>query len=528
MWVRELSSRAGAIILSTLLALGLGACQALDNISNDADSDVVYLTHRAVLSTNAASAEGVSTDASLLSARIFPGAMISGPGGQLLPNTDVISAEAIPGPKLQVRYTINPAAVYSDGQPLNCEDYLLAFIAAVMPSLFGSHLPLYQHAESLDCEPGSKTFTVHFEEGYGQRWREFFGPGTVLPFHKIVERANVDTPTAVKALKSFDKATLAPIAEVWRHGFDVAHFDPELQVSFGPYHITAVTDSGDIHVEANPQYYGNPPKLDSLTFRPRNSEQASHNASAAIVGDVLDGNLDDFLGQDNTQPLEQKSVVGERTDTLTLASGGVFAEVTARRALAACIDNAAVAKASSDNAGVQVPPVNTRVVSQPDPLYPRISQAIAPEIPGYVQNHADLSGKTIRLAYHGPNKRYQAMVQALGESCKTQGITVEDVSTADTTLADLVDARNPEEGFVDAFLSPVDPQNNVDLEPADPGRQNEILKTEQALWKNIVTIPLAAEPRSFAIDHRIGNVVVYTGPAGIGWNMDRWQLKATP
>ena len=51
---------------------------------------------------------------------------------------------------------------------------------------------------------------------------------------------------------------------------------------------------------------------------------------------------------------------------------------------------------------------------------------------------------------------------------------------------------------------------------------NQLREAEEQLWREVPGIPLAAQPRWFVIDRTVGNVVTYTGLAGIGWNMDRW------
>lgn len=45
---------------------------------------------------------------------------------------------------------------------------------------------------------------------------------------------------------------------------------------------------------------------------------------------------------------------------------------------------------------------------------------------------------------------------------------------------------------------------------------------EQELWEELPSIPIAAQPRTFIVDRAVTGVVPYTGPAGIGWNLDRW------
>ena len=80
------------------------------------------------------------------------------------------------------------------------------------------------------------------------------------------------------------------------------------------------------------------------------------------------------------------------------------------------------------------------------------------------------------------------------------------------------------EGTIDALLMPIDSQVEY---PAANNRVQELdalRRQENWLWREIPILPLSAQPRSFAIDQRVGNVVMYTGLSGIGWNMDRWSV----
>ena len=70
----------------------------------------------------------------------------------------------------------------------------------------------------------------------------------------------------------------------------------------------------------------------------------------------------------------------------------------------------------------------------------------------------------------------------------------------------------------------VDPKREF---PAANNRAQELsaLRAQEGfLWKELPSIPLAAQPRTFAVDESVRNVVPYTGLSGIGWNMDRWSL----
>ena len=82
----------------------------------------------------------------------------------MIPNTDLVTTQVIPGAERRVKYTLSEQAVFSDGTPVTCSDYLLAFTAGMNPEVFGSHMPLFDDASELNCTPGSKEFTVIFKE----------------------------------------------------------------------------------------------------------------------------------------------------------------------------------------------------------------------------------------------------------------------------------------------------------------------------------------------------------------------------
>ena len=75
---------------------------------------------------------------------------------------------------------------------------------------------------------------------------------------------------------------------------------------------------------------------------------------------------------------------------------------------------------------------------------------------------------------------------------------------------------------VDAFLGPVDPQTEYSTVESSMKNSAELKKTEEALWKDVPSIPLSAQPRVFLVRRDVEGVLPYTGVSGIGWNMDRW------
>lgn len=489
-----------------------------------------YLVDTALLTTNAGSEVGASSNTEALSGRLYPAVFVPGPAGQMIPNTDLMSTQVLPGTNRQVIYTIAEEARYSDGVPVTCTDFLLSYKAGVHEGLFGSHLPQTQDVLRLDCEPGQKRFTVVFDEDGGGRWRHLFGPGSTLPAHAIAAKAGLSTMELHAALQADDLEILGQVAPIWREGFDLDAFDPALQVTSGPFVIDRVGEDGEVVLVPNGRYYGDAPHLDTIVVWPRGTDARRLVDSDAVrVADIRSTNPTWVNRDEPTNTLDVESQVGSLTDTLMLADAGLFATPEARRAFAGCVDQHAVAAVSSRISGVDVPPVALHTLPHNDPMAPQLAGVGTPELAADIERARVLEGATVRIGYLGPDDRKAAMVEELAESCGEAGITVVDASAEASTLADLSRTTTGQwgepvvrEGALDAVLMAVDPLAEYGAASARTVDVGYLREAENRLWQEVPAIPLSAQPRWFVIDRTVGNVVVYTGLAGIGWNMDRW------
>ena len=141
-----------------------------------------YVLDDYLINTNVTTGIGFSSNIHQLVGRIYPGAFVNGPEGQRIPNTDLVEARALPGAPMRVEYQITDKAVYSDGQPVTCDSFLLAQVAATSRPLFDSYNPLMDQIDTINCQPGNKTATVVFKGNFGPRWRYLFSGGTLLPY----------------------------------------------------------------------------------------------------------------------------------------------------------------------------------------------------------------------------------------------------------------------------------------------------------------------------------------------------------
>ena len=393
-------------------------------------------------------------------------------------------------------------------------------------------MPLMSDIADFSCEPQSKTFTLTFNKDQGQRWRHMFGAGTIMPAHALADEAGLSMEQLHSALAAEDMQALAPVADAWRYGFSVAkdQFDSNLQVSFGPYVIDKIGDEGEVILKANEKYFGDAPAEGHIVVWPADADTQKLADQGALR--VVDSGSEDpdWLASTKNEagetPYEVTPMVGELTDTLTLSESGVFAEPWARESFAACVDQQAVAQASSEASGVEVPPAYLRTVSATDPVAGGLDKVGKDHQGTDIAKAGQLNGTTIKVAYLAPDSRYKAMVEQLRASCEPAGITIEDASAEFMSQHYLEMDPETWAPTVDAFLGPVDPHTEYSAAESTMENSADLKKTEDSLWKDVPSIPLAAQPRVFLVRRDVEGVLPYTGVSGIGWNMDRWHSTA--
>lgn len=530
--------RRAIVALAAIVSLTLTACgsEGDTGASNEPQGPPPstdyfgYQTNTRLVTTNAGTAFGSATNSEVLSGRLYPAAFVPGPGGQLIPNSDLVTTRDITDPApdspRKILYTISEDARFSDGKPVACEDFLLAYKAGKMRDLFGSQAPLANEIASLQCAAGFKQFVVTFNPGQGERWRYLFGSGTVMPSHAIAHKAGMDQDQLVGALYAEDPTQLEEVARLWRYGFSVTDFDPELQLSYGPFVIDRIGPEGEVVLKANDDYYGDPPAIDSLVVWPRSADtQKLVDAGALKVADSASPNPDWFDRNAETNPYEVQSQVGDLTDTLVLSGFGLFSQQWARQAFAACVDQSRLAQVSSEESGIEVAPAYVHLLRHSDPLIPRLDPVTNPHKKPNMELAGGLAGQTIRVGYLGPDERLAAMVQALKQSCEPAGITIEDASAEH--MSQIYLEMDPETGMptIDAFLGPVDPMYEYGAPEALIQNVAALRSAEEKLWEDLYDIPVSAQPRTFILDKSVENVVPFTGLSGIGWNMDRWRVN---
>jgi peptide/nickel transport system substrate-binding protein len=256
--------RPAALLTAAALTSALVACGSDDGVEEASDPLFGYALPRPIVTLNAASSVGAATDAAKVSARLYPGAYLTGPDGRLLPNTDLVTATPAPDNGDIINYRISDTATYSDGAPVVCDDFLLTWVASKYPDLFSSDLGLTARVKDMTCDAGDRDFSIEFDRGMGSRYRELFSVGEVLPSHTIGRRAGVDD--VVAAIDSGDTGQLAELGEQWASTFTVADNDPAEMPTYGPFRVESRGEDGSLVLTVNPEWSGVRPGLDEVVM----------------------------------------------------------------------------------------------------------------------------------------------------------------------------------------------------------------------------------------------------------------------
>ena len=162
-------------------------------------------------------------------------------------DTELVTSATVTSTNPQtVVYKINPKATWSDGVPINADDFIYNWQAQSGNPAFKdvggkAFLPAstagYSSIKSITGSDNGKTVTVVFSSTFSD-WQSLFWP--LVPAH-IAKKVGFNT------------------------GFQ--NFGPSVQVSGGQYMIQSYAQGQTLVEVRNPHYWGTPGKLDKIVFR---------------------------------------------------------------------------------------------------------------------------------------------------------------------------------------------------------------------------------------------------------------------
>ncbi|WP_129841266.1 ABC transporter family substrate-binding protein [Streptomyces sp. RFCAC02] len=566
-------------------ALVLSACGGGDDDNGDDENSnagggpsgtVTYAMAQPFQSWNNATAGANSVANGQVMEQVISGFWTYGnEDGQPVRNEDFGTFEKTSDDPLTVEYTINDAAVWSDGTSIDCDDVLLWWTvqSGAFDGLFSAvGTQGIEDTAMPECAPGDKSFTLVYDEPFADWVTASPGHGNnaIMPAHVVWEQGGFSSEEDfIAALQGDDASALQAAADFYNEGWLVSGALPDASLipSSGPYKVTDYVADQSVTLTYNDKWWGEPPAAESIVFRTIADEEQ--------VQALQNGEVDIIEPQptvDIAQQIQSASGVESQVeDEYTYEhldfnfNDGPFADSLAlRQAFALCVPREQLV----DNLIRPVVPdsvvKDVRNVAPWDPGYEEAIAASQEYIDEFgttdverareILEEEDAVGTTVRLGTLENQRRVDAgtMIKA---SCDEAGFNVEFEAAADFFDTDGALAQNRFDVAMFAWAgssersgwnstyrtvsecSPVGKGNNngcysspemddlLDqlMRTSDQTEAIELTAQVEALaWEDMVTIPLYQHPGISAWGSQVQNVIPNPAQNGITWNADQW------
>ncbi len=544
---------------------------------------ITYAQEQEWYDYNTGSASGAATANTVVLNQVLRGFSYVDAKAKLQMDTEFGTIEKVSDSPLTVKYTFNDKAVWSDGQPIGCADFLLAWMSGSgyynkdgttnTPGNYPAE-PTFlfdtattnglNQTQKPTCADGDKTVTLTYATPFVD-WQAAIltsAGGQILPAHVAAKAAGTDTAGLVTAYNNNDIATLTKIADFWNTGWtlDKAKGLPDASIipSAGPYYVAAWDPGQSVTLKKNDKWWGTPPKTDTIVIRYISQDQQ--------VAALASGEVDVIEPQPNPDINSALDALGSSVkadhgsdftyEHMDLSVKNGFANEKLREALFKCaprqqiVDNLVVP--SSPDAKV----LQSLMVMDFQDGYDQVAAASGfenytqPDIEGAKAAYAasgEAQGKTIRVIHVDPNPRRTNEVALLKASCDPVGFNIQDVplSTADFgparakgdyDIALLAWAGSGLLGSISSLYASNGQQNSAgwndpQLDQAlnslntltDPSQaQNLLITADQRLATNYYTFPIFTFPSVTAMKTNIDGPVENSTQTQATWNMQDW------
>ena len=568
------SMRTGAKVLATLAAasLLLTACASGDD-SNDTASQqttapitVRWGYAQEFASYNGNTADGNSSANNAILTQTVSGFWVFAPDGSIQPNKDFGTFEKTSDNPLTVKYTINDKAAWSDGEAVDCDDFVLAWLANSgvtgekgfsSAGTFG-----YEDQNKPACKDGDKTITVTYKKPFAD-WSGLYGSPTILPAHLVEKQGGI--PDIIAAADNPTSPDLAKAEAFYNDAFNVnpGQIKSDVMLSSGPYTISAWQAGQSLTLTANPKWWGTPPKAKTIIVRYLGGDQQ--------VQALQNGEVDTIDPQPQVELVNQLKALGDKVkfsthdaytfEHLDFNFRGAFADKNIREAFAKCVPRQQIVdnliKPQNPDANI----LQSRYVFPFQPTYSQFENSVGGEkyntvdIAGAKQllTAAGKNGLTVRVGWRKDpaaiNKRRVDTLALITASCKQAGFNVVDAGTADFFEKALPEGNFDVAMFAwtgsplvtgssaiyitkgdsnyDKYSSPtVDSLTSQLNAEIDTTKQVDLMKQiDTQLWTDLATIPLFAHPGILASSPDVEGVEYNATQQELMWNAQSWSLK---
>jgi peptide/nickel transport system substrate-binding protein len=576
------TTRKGAKFVALLTggALALSACSTGGGDAGDtgdtgdaggpADTTITVAHEQEFGSYNNNTAEENAIKNTVVLNQVLRGFWFFGEDGTVVADTEFGTYEKTSDEPLKVKYTFADGAKWSDGEAIDCDDFLLVWAAnsgkyttgetdpetGEPAQLFSSASTTgYDITDKPTCADGDTEVEITYSKPFAD-WQAQFG--SFVPAHIVEERAGgIDL---VDAVTNDDMEALTAAAEFYNTGwvFNPGDIDTSLTPSAGPYQIESWQAGQSITLTANPEWWGTPAKSKNVVIRFIAQEQQAQA--------LANGEIQIAEPQPNPDVVQQLEGLGDQVEVLQgdeytfehldYNFAGAFADPELRRAFALCVPRQLIVDNLIKPVNPSAKVMNSRYAFPFSPEYEdvvsasydgRFDEANVAEAKSVVDGKG-AAGTVVRIGYQTPNQRRTNQVDLIRSSCNQAGFDVQDAGQEDFFGNGLAAGNfdvalfawagsplvtsssstyitgggnnngkysNPE---VDSLI------DELNVTP-DPDAQTKLLgQVEKFLWDDLATIPLFAFPGVVAYSTAIEGVKFQPSQTQVEWNMQEWSV----
>jgi len=562
---------------------GDGSSTAAASGSGGNTDTITYAQEQEWYDYNSGSGSGNAVANQVLLNQVLRGFSYVDNVGVLQRDTDFGTFDKLSDSPLTVKYTFNDKAVWSDGTPIDCADFLLAWASGsgrynkdgtinegdTRPA-DAAYLFDVASTSGLDqtqkpvCADGDKSVTLVYDKPFVD-WQVAIATSagqSILPAHVAAKAAGTDSAGLVKAVETDDVATLTKIADFWNTGWtqDKAKglADASLIPASGPYYIAAWDPGQSATLKANPKWWGTPAKTPTVVYRYLSQDQQ--------VSALQSGEVDVIEPQPNPDTNAALTALGDSVtadfgsqftyEHMDLSVKNGFANEKLREALFKCAPRQQIIDNLITPANPDAQLLNSLMVMDFQPGYDAAAAASGFEAYADIDLEGakaaytasgEAPGKTIKVIHIDPNPRRTNEVALLKASCDQAGFNITDTPLSSDQFGPTLDSGDYDIALfawagsgLNGSIPPIylsnggqntSGWNDPDIDAAlnavatstDPATIPPLLeKVDQGLSKNLYTFPIFAFPGVVAFKNNVTGVVHNATQTQATWNIQDW------
>ncbi|MGH3886231.1 MAG: ABC transporter substrate-binding protein [Pseudonocardiaceae bacterium] len=502
-------------------------------------------------------------DNALVLSQVLVDPFIVDGNGKFLLNSDVlVSAELTSKDPQVVTYKIKPNVKWSDGQPWNCHDFYLAWLAGNGRSPYFTPTTTrgYERATA-ECRD-ENTFVETYQSPYAD-WQRNYIHNAILPAHILERETGIADITALNPQSA--PADLKKAGDFWNSAW--TGFNATTMPGSGPYRIDSSTPDKQTVLTRNNEWAGNPGGPERIVLT------SVADGATAVAGlqdqqfSVVQPPADPLLAE-RLRTLSGQGVIfeargGTTADHLDLnLASPLFRDPVVRTAFAQCVDRNKLVDELVRGVLPQTQPLGSLAFLPGDAAYDDLysekmvadsrKAQVTLERAGWILGQDGVySRRGQRLSFsinHDASPDHAREVELIRTQCRQAGMEIADGATpaglgealarGTFDVALTTSTRTPRVWSVaDRYATKgkfnyqryTNPEVDAALgvaqtEYAESTQTDSLRKADRLLADDLVSLPLFQVPIMWAYTNNIDSVYRH-GSTGVTWNANEWTVR---